>query len=528
MSSSSLARGMVGVLLLATFAGAQATHKDTKLGFSFKPPKDYKAIAVSPGDVLTVAKYQAEQMEYGGKQGAAGFSRLFEVEFWSLPRIQEDDEEQGANATGSEGAGPRSVEEWWADLLDNRYGYPELEKDRVITVDGVDAREVEFPIKDSALKHYVAMVPQPDGVFLLSGVSVDSRFEKASQDFSKAARSFKRIERVDDRAHKSELSQMDEQERFLQQQIDKLPPGWSHLRTKRYLFLYDTDKAFAQELADRIEAMRDVYETYYPPDKPIEAVSIVRVCATLDEYHGYGGPQGTGGYWNSAERELVIFDFRPRELTLAVLNHEAFHQFIFYFYGELSPHSWYNEGTGDYYAGAKLTKSNRVTSFGDAPGGIGRLGTIKEAARLLGEGKSGADGACPPLKKLMKFHQRDYYGSSGYDGGICYAAGWGVVHFLREGKSLDPKWQKILPDYLKSLLEARHEVAVETMKKDRENAEKVKAGSSADMSDDPTDWYVKVDEDKVQDRAHEKTFKDWTDADWAAFQAAWLKYVEKL
>ena len=40
--------------------------------------------------------------------------------------------------------------------------------------------------------------------------------------------------------------------------------------------------------------------------------------------------------------------------TLAVLYHEAFHQFIFYSVGEVAPHSWFNEGHGDYFSGADV------------------------------------------------------------------------------------------------------------------------------------------------------------------------------
>ena len=528
MSTSRLAGGWLAVLLLASAVSAQATHKDTSIGFSFKPPKDFKAIALTPGDTLTVAKYQSEQTDWSGE---GGYNTMFSIQFFpkggraSLQASAGGDGE--ALAPGGE-EGLSTLEQFVTALKDGKYAEYECTREKTFKLAKSQATELHFESPEEPLSYFCVALPQDDGTFLFEGSSLGQRFGKASSTFLSATNSFKRIDREDDRARKTELSQMDEQERFLQQQIDKLPPGWSHMRTKRYLFLYDTDKAFAQELADRIEAMRDVYETHYPPDKPIEAVSIVRVCATLDEYHGYGGPPGTGGYWYFVERELVLFDFRPRELTLAVLNHEAFHQYIFYFYGELSPHSWYNEGTGDFYAGAKLTKTNRVTGYGDAPGGIGRLGTIKEAARLLDEGKSGAEGACPPLKSLMKFHQSDYYGSSGYDGGICYAAGWAVVHFLREGKGLDPKWQKILPDYLLALVKAREAVAQETMDKAIAKAEKNEAGSSKDLPHDVKEWYGKVDEDKVQDRAFSATFTDWKDSDWATFQDAWLRYVEKL
>ena len=93
---------------------------------------------------------------------------------------------------------------------------------------------------------------------------------------------------------------------------------------------------------------------------------------------------------------------------------------------------------------------------------------------------------------------------------------------------MKPAWQRILPDYLKALLAARHEVAEELMIKEREAAEKKEAGSSGDMSEDPKDWYDDVDNDKVQKRAYQKTFDDWTDDDWQRLDTAFLAYIDKI
>jgi hypothetical protein len=543
-----LALGLLGLC----GAAAGQVHKDVVRGFRFKPPKEYVAVAISPGDFLTVAKYQGDQTD---TYENTAHRREFELSFWPVGKsgeevvaegdpTEEDPEKAGPATRGADGKKPKAtapkedeneedestdaLADFVKTLIERSYGYCEIESEKEFKLAGGRALEYTLASIEKPVKIYLALAEQPDGRFVFAGTSLVNRYDKAKLDFAKATRSFERIEKADQADHEAALKMMSEQDRFLQRQIDKLPPGWDHLRTKRYLLLFNAEKDFVKDLADRIEAMRNVYEQHYPPTKPIEAVSIVRVCNSVEEYMGYGGPSGTGGYWNSRERELVFFDYRPRELTMAVLNHEAFHQYIYYFYGELSPHSWYNEGTGDYYAGAKLTKSNRVSGYGDAPGGIGRLGTIKEAARLMLAGKKGSDGACAKVKDVMRFTQREYYGSAGYDGGILYAQGWSIVHYLREGKGLDPKWQRILPDYLVNLVEARQLVAEELMKKDHEEAEKAEKGSSEKMSQDPADWYERLDEDTVQSRAHAKTFKDWTDADWDKFQAAWLKYVEKL
>ena len=84
----------------------------------------------------------------------------------------------------------------------------------------------------------------------------------------------------------------------------------------------------------------------------------MRVCGDRKEYHEYGGPGGSAGYWNSGSEELVFYDAsRSKKIdddTVSVLYHEAFHQYIYYSVGNVAPHSWFNEGHGDYYAGADL------------------------------------------------------------------------------------------------------------------------------------------------------------------------------
>lgn len=545
MNGASIARLLVtGIAVAALCAAAtgQALHVDDKLGFQFKPPKDYKAVAISPGERTVVAKYQAAQRDSSGDAGGASYFRNFELSFFPRGRMASP-EFDGSDESGFESDGPRTMAEQLQGLLDQRYASFELTDERELSISGSKARELRYTANDKPISVYCVVLEQEEGVFLLEGTALAQRFKDASGDFAKAAKSFKRIKKADRTERDAELAEMSEAERFRQEQIEKLPPGWSHFSTPRYLFLYNAEESFVKQLAERIEVMRDEYERLYPPDRPITDVSIVRVCNSPEEYAAYGGPPGSGGYWYWVDRELVFPDSRPREKPLLVCNHEAFHQYIYYFYGQLSPHSWYNEGHGDYFSGAKLTKSNRITGYHTAPAAeYNRLPYIKEAARLLAEGKSKSEGAAPPLRELMAFHHDEYYGSKGYHIGTCYASGWAVVHMLREAKGLQEKWKKILPDYLQNLLAARHQVATELMEKSVAKYEKAKAAYDSGDEDapdeppkepsrEPKDYYVEASTSKqndVQDLAYKKTFSDWTDTDWKEFQDFFLKYVEKL
>jgi hypothetical protein len=243
-----------------------------------------------------------------------------------------------------------------------------------------------------------------------------------------------------------------------------LVAGWNVIVSPRrnYIVMYNTVKSknhlLAKVIAERIEAIREqVYEKQFPPKKKIEDVCIVRVCGGRAEYHAYGGPGGSAGYWSSWHEELVFYDASPARApdddTISVLYHEAFHQYIYYSAGRVSPHSWFNEGHGDYYAGAKYVGGKfLIKPF------TWRVGTIKNAIRAgaspVGEGGGGFDrtkGGYTPLDRLCAFSQGEYYSYPD----VCYAQGWSLVFFLREIVPKNPKWNakwgKILDIYFATL-----------------------------------------------------------------------------
>jgi hypothetical protein len=170
---------------------------------------------------------------------------------------------------------------------------------------------------------------------------------------------------------------------------------------------------------------------------------VVRVCKDSAEYHSYGGPGGSAGYWSPGQRELVIYDDKAvggRGDTWATLNHEAFHQYIFYFFGSLTPHYWYNEGTGDFYSGYEYKNKRFTLKPFDW-----REPLIKEEIRKK---------TYTPLKEFVRFDRSKYYGERI---GENYAQGWSLVYFLRTGKRnarcWNDAWDTILDTYLRVLVE---------------------------------------------------------------------------
>jgi hypothetical protein len=230
--------------------------------------------------------------------------------------------------------------------------------------------------------------------------------------------------------------------------IEATEDGWKVEDTENYIVVYNTsDQQLVRRIVKDLENIRKKYIELFPPSGPIEAVSTVRICSGMSEYYSYGGPKGSAGYWYDVTEELVLPDATKREKgektdksnTFIILYHEALHQYIHYSAGKLSPHSWFNEGYGDYFSGSEIS-GGKVKRIGLNPW---RLGTIKAAVSARKH---------VPLEKIIRYEQRDYYRNAG----LCYAEGWSIIYFLNTSKVVarHEVWSEILTVYFETLKDA--------------------------------------------------------------------------
>ena len=230
-----------------------------------------------------------------------------------------------------------------------------------------------------------------------------------------------------------------------------LPKGWKAEDTDNYILVYSTkDQPLLRLIERELEAIRKTYEELFPPLEPVTAVSRVRICKDQDEYFAYGGPKGSGGYWNWMAEELVFYDYENvdgeagtgKANSRIVLYHEAFHQFIFYSAGSFSPHSWFNEGHGDYFSGAKIS-GGKVKLIKPSPWRVDTAKQMIERGRTV------------PWEEIIRWSQREFYGQNDrkQSGGLNYAQGWSMIYFLRESKEAKRHevWSGILDRYFETL-----------------------------------------------------------------------------
>lgn len=487
---------------------------EIRLGFSIKMPADWGFVPPQPGEVNSLGKYPGGDMSVlMNPKNGRGFI-MFEVELLKFDRRKQVEPEtiegpDGTKITVDLSGGTKDFAAWAKNL---KSGWTRVEKmckstttNKVPTKLHVYRNEFD---KDEGIAAYLLaweyqLAPDLEIVMVATAPADDKRWGKWEGPLSTMAKSFKPLEIATKKIAVAKGNTMRDARRADLENEIKQNPGWKLYETPHYFLVTSKDdKDFMKELMHRLEAIHEVYEELYPPslaaelrqlakvreaaeaaekkdkegDKPEEGMtpeqwekeqarrtraeqgdpmeratcSVVRVCKDSDEYHHYGGPGGSAGYWSYMTEELVVYDDQTgggRSNTWAVINHEAFHQYVFYFFGNLSPHSWFNEGTGDFFSGYQLEGSKfKLKPFN------WRIGTIKEALKPGYENYA-------PLKDLVRWTQAEYYGQNklGLGGGENYSQGWSFMYFLRTGKKAakgwNPAWESILDTYLRTLVE---------------------------------------------------------------------------
>jgi hypothetical protein len=492
----------LALLALTDVALAQAPKPGGKfyedasdLGFKVKTPDGWELIPPAPDDRNLIAKFDPATNKWISLTPETNLDLHMWLVKLDPPRAEGDAKEKTKDAMPRVG-GAKDLAEWLKGetarelkLLSTK----EIEVAKIPAVEhvflGGNAKRGEFRIFAVLFKlHDDASV-----ALVFNGPGEAKRWSKYEVEFDKFVRTFRPLELKSTRAADAEGASLRDKRRAKLQASVATTPGWKLLETPSYFIISNSDdREFLEELKERIEAIRKFYEVDYPAarvaelraavpetgdardDKdpgtkvaksltavPLEVslemsrTSVVRVCANREQYVSYGGPPSSAGFWNSATEELVLFDDKAsggRADTWAVLNHEAFHQYIFYFYGNIAPHSWYNEGTGDFYSGYRYGRNKRFTleKFD------WRDPLIKEALR---------EGRYVPLDQFVRMTKQEYYDPMHI--GRNYAQGWSLIYFLRTGKKhnakgWNPQWDSILDTYLTVLAQTgKVEQAVE-------------------------------------------------------------------
>lgn len=311
-------------------------------------------------------------------------------------------------------------------------------------------------------------------------------------------------------------------------------PGWDLIETpsKQYLIKTNsTDRKDLKKVVKRLEASRKLYEQDFPPAEPITQVSVVRICATQDDFKLYGKTSdGVAGFFNPGSEELVLyFPQGNADMTMAVMTHEGFHQYCHFLFNRSAAHRWYDEGHGDYYGAYKMRGSKLVPNE-DMKGGLARTPEIKRMLR---------EGSAAPLSRHIRFTHSEWQGQDPSSGTACYSQSFSIIYFLREGargkvssKYWKMEYATIIPNYIKYLSEGFTEAYDEMIKEAEEGVRALKESQA-----DPQ--MIKIAEERagkpwlylpVQTRGEiwaKAMAESWGKIDEVEFEERWTEFVLK-
>lgn len=463
------------LVLAAPKAKAQGGYSKEKFkqhGLSFELARDYEWLAIQPNEEWVVLQWVDTSHEGRSalKNATGGVMQIVRIEYVSDPGPstpgsrgpKEEKPEEPAGTGGEEGeeeeakpAPKLPINSWHRYLEQELEGIKSKELEEQKERDGFEVTEYELSGKKGGRNKQMGWAcvfeSNKERSFVLLGWANERFYEDQLKIWRHTAKKMRFEDPVEDpevikwRRHYERRPKFKSPEYRIRVRAG-LEGNWEAEDTENYIVIYNTkDQPLIRRIVRDLEYIRKEYVKLFPPEQEIEAVSTVRVCADLQEYQAYGGPRGTAGYWYYVTEELVFYDSTKREKgkktekgdNWIVLYHEAFHQYIYYSVGQVSPHSWFNEGFGDYFSGAQI-KGGKVKSVGVNPW---RAGTIQRTVRQREH---------VPWEEILRYEQKDYYGARR---GYYYAQGWAMVYFLNVSKVVQrhKTWSKILPTYFDEL-----------------------------------------------------------------------------
>jgi tetratricopeptide (TPR) repeat protein len=202
-------------------------------------------------------------------------------------------------------------------------------------------------------------------------------------------------------------------------------PPWAKEKTftretTHYIVKTDISEKAAAFYAAQLEAIYTMYTGRfgYRADNKLKARAYIfetrEGYLTYAELSTNNRPEMSLGYYHPHYRELLIFEGMDKELTLRVLYHEGFHQFLHQFLPH--PPYWFNEGVAEFFGASRVEGGTVVAT------GLVQEGRLRNVQALLGSN------ILKRFSDLLKSSERkDFY--SGYVG-ANYAQAWSIVHFF--------------------------------------------------------------------------------------------------
>jgi hypothetical protein len=523
--------------------------EDTRYGFRFKAPKEWTRIPLKLEEQWQVAKYLSDK-PYFYTDPTDGWTNEHKPQATVIAFVTEKVREEAKIRKQKDEKG----DDRYVILISNPYkDYLDYMKRTYSGGGWFVSDEKEAKLEDLPVTQYEIKVEKltrdgpkriicwvyhtPEVDFAFHWEVLESAYPKLKDTVYDTLKSFKLIARTgsglptaDTGERKIQLDDYDKQtpeqrkERriTLEQSLHakaktSVPDGWQALQVGRFLVLNHTDEKYARRVAEHCGVIFDWLDEAFPFVGPTEYVRapILRICKDRDEENSF---HSGGDFWFSDNQiEIVISQDNSGFVTgwaVERINRQLLTLWFSERDRDLSramPY-WLREGLGQ-VIGTARAKGKKVEFRTDDWERDG----IRELLR---------EGNATPIQTLIRMGIEDFFGKAMSTwGGPAKEAGGLVRFFVTGPASKNPKTRDILRDYLKNLKSTVNELkaADEAAGKKPDGAPKTEKEEEEQYKADAQRW--KQREKQLLDTTFEKTFRSWTEKDWEAFQATYLKAV---
>ena len=525
---------------LASPAVAQkGVHKDSRIGFELKPPKDWGQVPVDAAEEWIVAKYQSDKEDLQYDKEDAGTwrhkPRLMVIAFLDEAIQRQDveqDEDTGDKAETRVRVGPiyKDYAGYAEDYFKSNYGvgyYEALAEDK--TQNGLPVRCLELQcegVGGPKLRAMTWVFETEIGKVAVQLECLAEKFDKNKKDFEKTLKSFRPIERTKSMDAASaggflsffaldELSPEDRKLRRQEQEQQEwsrmtadLLPGWKATEIDGVRVLTHTDERHAAKVVEMVRATRAWLDQTFPQIGAGEytRMPLVRICENEDEealFHS-----GTGLLLGSALTTYKDIDegadsdewgqVATRTMEMWFLDRDQ----MLWIYMP----AWLKAGLNE-VLGTAVVKGKKIEFNPD----WWEL-YLKDYLREKGPV------APTPARALMTLQQEDFYEGqmqARYDA-MC------LVRMLVNAKA--KKHKEILPAYLSSLSEVLGEIRAEQRSKDTsEKKEKPKNEAEEEAYFEKQKKRAVEEETRLLQETLSRSFAGWSEKDWENFEGEFLE-----
>ncbi len=502
--------------------------ENNRLGCRVRAPQDWTQIPPKTGEQYMALKFLSDK-KYSVLDKATGFTSEHQPEMIVLAFIHQVTEDSGVKV---EKDGDTLLVQFkspykdYKDFLDRTYregGYF-FAKEEKGKVNGLEVDKYEVKVEklvNGGPRRIITWVYHTEDVdFAVQFEVLEDEYKGLRNEVYGCLKSFSSIPRSegslvegtatgggtlmigeDELSPKERRARRVANERRLHEKAEEgLPDGWTVKKIKRFLVINHTDLKYAKKVVAHAEAVWNWLDDtldFVGPDEYVRQ-PILRICENAEEERSF--MRGSGD-WGGMGIEIVTH----QDKSSGSMSWE------FEYVNKRTLAIWFQERDRDLYWALPYWVDYGLYQV---------LGTARSKGRKLefhaddwekDLRTARRDGTLASPQELLKMTRSDITGQKLKESGA-------LVRFLLTGPAARSKRTRtILTDYLKNLKTILEEQKAEL---DKEVADEKEPETEAEEEEyfRRRRQALKEKEGKLLEEVFERTFKDWTDRDWAQFK----------